>query len=163
MRPRTTSIAAFWPALLGVLASHQIAYSGHDDGHVHGYLETIGPALVVAGVLGWIWSWARARVEFRSVLRIQFVLFAVMESSERLATATGFAVSDLSPIGIALVMLSLGAALTVFADRVVESIGSDEWSLVQVGGGDLIDHPTSAARQQARVTTWSIRAPPSLV
>jgi hypothetical protein len=163
VRPRTPSIAAFWPALLGVLAAHQIAYVGHDDGHVHGYLAKVGPALVVAAVLGWIWSWARARVEFRSVVTMQVALFAVMEVAERLAAATAFSVSDLAPIGVALALIPLVAALAVLTERMVDVLHSTPCRPMAVIGelgavGDLLAGPL-----QRHAATWSIRAPPALV
>jgi hypothetical protein len=163
VKPQTTPLAAFWPALLGVLAAHQIAYSGHDDGHVHGYLDTVGPALVVAAALGWIWSWARSRVEFRTVLTLQLVLFAGMEGTERLAVAGTFTASDLAPIGMALMLIPLVAALTVLTHRVVEVVGSLPWGPVSGDRGFSVGRRASAGPRPACATRWSIRAPPSRV
>lgn len=160
MRPRT-SIAALWPALLGVLAAHQIAYSGHDDGHVHGYLETVGPALAVAAVLGWIWSWARAHIEFRSVLGLQLALFVAMEGSERLVA--GFAISDLAPIAVALLLIPLVAVLTVLADRMIDLIGSGRRQAGVIGVRPLAWRVALLQPQSARCAAWSIRAPPCVV
>ena len=86
-----------------------------------------------------------------------------MESSERLAAATGFAVSDLAPVVIALVLIPLAAGLTVFADRVIDPVGTGPRVCAPFDGGFLADQVALAGPQPARRTTWSIRAPPSFV
>lgn len=158
-----TSIAAVWPALLGVLAAHQFAYAGHDDGHVHGYLETVGPVVAVAAVLGWIWSWAQARIDFRSVLALQVALFLAMEGAERLAAATGFAISDLVPIAVALLLIPLVAALTVCADRMIDLIASGSRWPDATGAHSTTLRAVLVGPQSIRCGAWSIRAPPCFV
>jgi hypothetical protein len=159
---RTNVLGAFWPAMLGVLAAHQLAYAGHDDGHLHSYLATFGPAVVVATVLGWIWTWARARVDFRTVLVLQAGLFALMETSERLAGPAGFEFSDLTPVAIALALLPLVAAVAVFADRIVERISSHDRRTVWDGAGQVAPEAARPRLLSGSVAAWSIRAPPSL-
>lgn len=158
-----TSIAAIWPALLGVFAAHQIAYTGHDDGHIHGYLETVGPVLVVAAMLGWLHARAHARVEFRSVLLLQAFLFGVMEGAERIAATSAFAISDLAPVGIALVLMPMVAGLVVLADGVMDALGATRWNAVAGRLDSSAGSPASSVAQPLLCGTWSIRAPPSRV
>lgn len=160
---RSKLLIAFWPAVLGVLAAHQVAYTGHDDGHIHGYLETVGPALVVAAVLGWIWSWARSTVDFRSVLAMQTALFAAMEIAERVAASTGFQPVDLAPVLFGLAVIPLASAVFIVVDRVdLLSMAPSTGVSTPVVARRSPDHLVIASRSVPS-SIWSIRAPPFLV
>ncbi len=162
MRTIPKSLRAFWPALIGVLASHDIAYAGHDDGHIHGYLETVGPALVVAAIVGWIWSWAHSAVDFRSVLVMQAALFAVMEVSERAAGTITFQPADLAPLLLGLAILPLAAVASILADRV-----DDLFLGTSVSVSSTIAHRSGLLvsgdpKRAARSSISAARAPPLL-
>lgn len=111
---RTRLLWAAGPATLGVLAAHQFAYVGHDDGHLHGYLAELGPWLAAASTVASILAWRMPRVRFSDVVALQVLLLASMEVGERLATSTPWALADAATVGVALLSV-LGLSALVLA------------------------------------------------
>jgi hypothetical protein len=163
MSSRCRVLGALWPAILGVLAAHQLAYAGHDDGHLHGYLARIGPALVVAAVLGWIWSWARSRVDVHTVLALQAGLFTLMEIAERLPDEAVPALSDLAPVAIGLVLLPLIAIASIVTDRMVDVLPPRNRRIIRNDHAVLPLVTISGHGCAGSTAHWSSRAPPTSV
>ena len=159
---RSKLLSAMWPAVLGVIAAHHVAYAGHDDGHIHGYLETVGPALVVAAVLGWIWSWTRSSVDFRSVLAMQTALYAVMEVAERVPNATGLQPMDLAPVLLGLAVIPLASAASIVVGCVDGLLAGRSATVSMPTVARRIPVRPVAAFGVATSSIWSIRAPPVL-
>ena len=118
--------SAVWPALFGLYAAHQLAYIHHHDGHIHGYLDRMGPGLLVAVSAGWILSTRRSRIRFSDVLAIQLTLFSVMELSERVF-ASDFTM--LAPVLIGAVLVPVAAVAVTVIDHLSAHV---VWSTCRV-------------------------------
>lgn len=99
---RTRLLWAAGPATLGVLAAHQLAYVGHDDGHLHGYLAELGPWMAAAAIVASILAWRMPRARFSDVIALQVLLLASMEIGERLVASTPWALADIATVGVGL-------------------------------------------------------------
>lgn len=115
---RTRLLWAAGPATLGVLAAHQFAYVGHDDGHLHGYLAELGPWLAAASTVASILVWRMPRVRFSDVVALQVLLLATMEIGERLVTSTPWAWADFATVGVALVSVLVLSTLVLGIARI---------------------------------------------
>ena len=152
--------SAVWPALFGLYAAHQFAYLDHQDAHIHGYLDRMGPGVLVAVTVGWLWTWQRSRSRFTDVLAIQVTLFGIMEFSERVL------VSDFNMLGPVLV----GAALVPVAAGIVTVIDRmsvfGAWSTCRVHLLSRAKLPRQLAPVTASISSplsWGIRGPPIVV
>ncbi len=114
MSIRDRFLAAVWPALFGLYGAHQVAYIDHQDAHIHGYLDRMGPGVLVAVTAGWLWTRQRSRSRFSDVLAIQVTLFSVMELSER-AFVSDFTM--LGPVLAGAALVPVAAAVVTVIDR----------------------------------------------
>ena len=158
-----SAFRAFGPATVGVLVAHQIAYAGHDDGHLHGYLEVGGPAVAIAASIAWLGTVIAHRIAFRDVLKLQAFMLVVMELTERWAAGMALAPSDVMLVGASLALLPVLGGFVIGLRGVARIPAS---SPVLVFSVRAVSALWSGQEGQANTATHNlrlIRGPPRLV